>query len=111
MIDSIVVRDNEGKKRLRAVIKYSNGDVKTVSFGQKEGSGGTFSDGATEQKKEAYIARHRVREDWADERTAGFASRWVLWQARSNKDIEKILQQKTKAKTVSVKFKRIPVKK
>lgn len=110
MIDSIVVRDNEGKKRLRAVIKYSNGDIKTVSFGQK-GSGGTYADGASDKKRDAYIARHKVRQDWTDEKTSGFASRWILWQARTNKEIQQVLKDKTGAKQVSVKFKRIPVKK
>lgn len=109
-MDSITVTDNTGEKRLKAVIKYTDGKTKTVSFGQK-GSGGTVADGASEQKKDAYIARHRVRSDFDDEKTAGFMSRWVLWQARTNKEIETVLTQKTGAKTVSVKFTRIPLKK
>ena len=30
-------------------------------------------------RKEAYLRRHRAREDWTDPRTAGFWSRWLLW--------------------------------
>lgn len=109
-MDSITIRDNIGEKRLKAVIKYTDGKTKTVNFGMK-GSKGAYSDGATDAKRDAYIARHRVREDWTNEQSAGFMSRWVLWEARSNKEIENVLKQKTKAKSVSVQFKRIPVKK
>ena len=31
-------------------------------------------------RRASYIARHRPREAWDDENTAGFWSRWVLWQ-------------------------------
>ena len=31
------------------------------------------------QKKESYLARHRVNEDWNNPQTAGALSRWILW--------------------------------
>lgn len=31
------------------------------------------------KRKENYIARHEVRENWTDPLTAGFWSRWILW--------------------------------
>jgi hypothetical protein len=31
------------------------------------------------QKKESYLARHRVNEDWNDVTSAGSLSRWILW--------------------------------
>jgi hypothetical protein len=31
------------------------------------------------QKKESYLARHRVNEDWNDVMSAGSLSRWILW--------------------------------
>jgi len=31
------------------------------------------------QKKESYLARHRVNEDWNDVMSAGALSRWILW--------------------------------
>jgi len=30
-------------------------------------------------KKNAYLARHRVNEDWSDPLSAGALSRWILW--------------------------------
>lgn len=109
-MDSITITDNSGEKRLKAIIKYTDGKTKTVTFGMK-GSKGAYPDGATDAKRDAYIARHRVREDWTDEQSAGFMSRWVLWEARTNAQIGKVLKDKTGAKQVTVKFTRIPVKK
>ena len=44
-------------------------------------------------KKKLYINRHRKRENWYDLNTAGFWSRWLLWNKsdldESIKDIEK----------------------
>ena len=30
-------------------------------------------------KREAYLARHKTRENWKDPTTAGALSRWILW--------------------------------
>lgn len=35
------------------------------------------------KRKNNYISRHRRREDWHNPRTAGFWSRWVLWNKPS----------------------------
>lgn len=44
-------------------------------------------------RKERYLARHRKRENWNDASTAGFWSRWLLWNKPTMKasiqDIEK----------------------
>jgi len=52
-------------------------DKKTINFGMKGGS--TFIDHGDEKKKDAYIARHKVNENFNDPLTAGALSRWVLW--------------------------------
>ena len=54
---------------------------KVVDFGQKGGS--TYIDHKDEDKKKAYLARHRVREDWSDPTTAGALSRWLLWNLKT----------------------------
>ena len=36
-------------------------------------------------RKERYIIRHQKRENWTDPRTAGFWSRWLLWNLPSLK--------------------------
>ncbi len=107
-MESLVITDNDGLKRLKAVYKFNDGRTKTVNFGMK-GSKGTFADGASQEKKDAYIARHRAREDWTDKFTAGFLSRWVLWGERTNQNIIKQLQSKTGIKNITLKFNRIKI--
>jgi len=64
-------------KRLIAVFP----DGKRVPFGQRGAH--TYLDGASEEKRRAYIARHRVNEDWSDPKKAGTLSRFILWEHRS----------------------------
>lgn len=36
-----------------------------------------------EDRKKRYIDRHEPREDWEDEKTPGYWSRWLLWDKQS----------------------------
>ena len=76
-------------KRLSVTISSNNGFSKRVHFGQPGAF--TFFDGADEAKRNNYVKRHSVREDWSDPLTAGFHSRFVLWSFREKqrKKIEK----------------------
>jgi len=67
------LKSDKPDKRLKAVFN----DKKTIHFGLRGGS--TFIDHKDTQKKKAWMARHRVRENWDDPMTAGALSRWVLW--------------------------------
>jgi len=74
---------NVSTKRLVAVFE----DGTRVRFGQPNAT--TYVDGATEQQKAAYLARHGSplsREDWSPtgRQTAGYLSRWVLWGPTRN---------------------------
>lgn len=52
-------------------------DGKKVRFG---GAGySDFTIHKDPERKERYIDRHKAREDWEDWKTAGFYSRWLLW--------------------------------
>lgn len=50
---------------------------KKVHFGQKGSS--TYIDHRDEKKKDAYIARHEVREKFNNPTTPGSLSRFILW--------------------------------
>lgn len=39
-----------------------------------------------DERKERYLDRHRKREDWNDMETAGFWSRWLLWNKPTLRD-------------------------
>jgi len=54
---------------------------KLVHFGQKGSS--TYLDHKDEKKKDAYIARHKVNENFNDPKTAGALSRWILWNKKT----------------------------
>ena len=67
-------------------------DNKTIHFGQEGAS--DFTINKDSQRKRLYIKRHKANENWNKSgiKTAGFWSRWLLWNkptiTDSIKDIE-----------------------
>jgi hypothetical protein len=59
-------------------------DYKKVHFGLKGST--TFTEGATEQTKNAYLKRHAPNENWNNPTSAGALSRWLLWEKKSLQD-------------------------
>jgi len=109
-IDSLKVVDNpnakKDKKRLIAIFTFNNNDkIKKIKFGYY-GSKGTFADGASTQKRDNYIKRHKKRENWENILTAGALSRYILWQGRTNTGIQDFIKNKFKINNVTVNFKR-----
>lgn len=70
-------------KKLMATFERDNGREITTHFGQRSAMDFTkYSKGdkaIAKQKKDAYIARHRPREDWNDVTSAGALSKHILW--------------------------------
>jgi len=64
-------------KKLMATFEKDNGRTKTTHFGATGYD--DFIKSKSEVKKSAYIARHKVNENFQDPTTAGALSRWVLW--------------------------------
>ena len=108
---SIIDNNNDNDtKRLIANFQFKdNPKMKKIKFGLKN-SKGTFYDGATNQKKEAYIKRHMKNENWNDITTAGALSRFVLWETNDKNDLIKLLKNKFKIKNVDINFKKIKIK-
>lgn len=69
----LIEKSDRKGKRFKAT--YANGKV--VHFGAKNGS--TYIDHADKKKRENYIKRHDVRENFDDPYSAGSLSRWLLW--------------------------------
>jgi hypothetical protein len=59
----------------------TNTGKKKVYFGSSDYQ--DFTQHKDEVRKNAYIQRHQKREDWNDPDTAGFWSRWLLWNKPS----------------------------
>ena len=64
---------------------------KTVSFGSAGMS--DYSIHKDPERKQRYIDRHKKNENWSDPTTAGYLSRWILWNkptiSESIKDLNK----------------------
>ena len=86
----MIVELRKSTKKDKRYMATFNGK-KTIHFGAKDGE--TFIDHKNNIKKSAWIARHKVREDWNNIKTAGALSKNLLWNREtitaSIKDIEK----------------------
>jgi len=81
--------DKSDKKTKKFKIVLSmNGKKKTIHFGSRNSK--TYVEGASDKKREDYIKRHKVREDWA-EINPGSLSRFILW-GDSNNLIKNLIQ-------------------
>jgi len=75
--------DKPGKK-MYAELQKDSGRTKRVYFGQAGASDFTLN--KNPQRKQNYITRHQATEDWSNPETAGFWSRWVLWNYTNKAD-------------------------
>ena len=76
------------KKKFKVILKNNEtGRENTVKFGAN-GYEHYTSDHLDETRKKAYISRHKARENWTKSGvdTAGFWSRWLLWNKPSYRD-------------------------
>ncbi len=77
---SLEESDAKGKKwRVNLSV---NGKHKVINFGAK-GMEDYTTLHKDNKRKELYLERHREREDWNNPLTAGFWSRWLLWNKKS----------------------------
>ena len=87
-----VSKSDNPKKKYKIVLTYDDGKTKTIHIGQA-GADDFTKTGDTAQK-DRYITRHKKNENWTKSGidTAGFWSRWLLWNksslSASKKDIE-----------------------
>jgi hypothetical protein len=73
----VITKSDKTDKRYKAVFDGK----KTIHFGSKGGS--TFLEHNDTKKKDAYLARHKVNEDWTTPYNAGSLSRWILWNKKT----------------------------
>ena len=63
-------------------VKFEDG--RHVDFGARGYSDYTMH--KDDVRRAAYIRRHMARENWKDVYTAGFWSRWLLWEKKTIKE-------------------------
>ncbi len=84
MTYAILLRGDGDKKYKIMLFDSANNNIKTVNFGERG-----YEDYTTHRdpdRKERYIKRHQKNEDWTNPLTAGFWSRWLLWNKPSLKE-------------------------
>jgi len=81
-----ITRTPNHAKAFKAVFT-TNGKTKITRFGTD--SNYVLNPNKTAADRAAYLARHKVNENWNDFMSAGALSRWILWgESRSlNKNI------------------------
>ena len=65
---------------------------RVINFGDKK-----YEDYTThhdETRKKSYISRHSKNENWSDPLSAGFWSRWLLWNAPTIRDSMRFITDK-----------------
>tara|TARA_R110000803_G_scaffold125051_1_gene192784 strand:- start:390 stop:722 length:333 start_codon:yes stop_codon:yes gene_type:complete len=86
-----VLESKKNGKKFDAYFMLDNGKEKVVSFGSKNYRDYTLINNKSSKfylpkkvdrniVKEAYIRRHKERENWNNPLTAGALSRWILWE-------------------------------
>ena len=71
-----VSKSDRLQKKYVATFDLGN-KTKKVHLGQKDSS--TYLDHKDDKKRDAYLARHKVNENWGDATSAGSLSRHLLW--------------------------------
>ena len=107
-IKELIIKDNKNAvndgKRLIASFIMKNGKTKTKKFGSAKAF--TYFDGATDEKRNGYLARHKVRENWNDISSAGALAKEVLWTDTNKSKIEKNINRKFKIPVVRIDFRK-----
>lgn len=93
---------NSSSTTKMSVYAFDGKNRKLIHFGAKGYSDFTMHQDT--KRKESYIARHEGNEDWTKSGvlTAGFWSRWVLWNKPSLKDSISDVRKRFKLVTVNV---------
>tara|TARA_R100000951_G_scaffold6681_1_gene6690 strand:+ start:2121 stop:2450 length:330 start_codon:yes stop_codon:yes gene_type:complete len=81
-------------KKYRVRLTYPDQTKKKVDFGDRRF--GDYTKHGNNKRKESYLKRHEPNEDWSLEGvdTAGFWSRWILWNQPSVKKSIKDLNRR-----------------
>ncbi len=77
----IIVTSPKPGKEYTAIIVRQGARARKIHFG--EFGVQQYPEHKDDAKKAAWIARHGVRERWDDPLSAGFWSRWLLWNKKT----------------------------
>lgn len=101
MVDKVDLKPSKIRgKKYTAIIYEGDEKKKTVHFGQFGASDMTKH--KSEERKQRYIQRHEKNENWEKSGidTAGFWSRWLLWNKPSIEESKKDIESRFNVKIV-----------
>ncbi len=80
---TVVVQPSTAKNKKYVAVFYDEDSrrLKTVHFGDSRYE--DYTQHKDPARREGYLRRHRVQENWEDPYTAGFWSRHLLWEDTS----------------------------
>jgi Family of unknown function (DUF5754) len=73
---------------------------KKINFGDSNYE--DYTQHKDDRRKQLYIQRHKKREDWNNPSTAGFWSRWLLWNKPTLQEAKRDILTKFHIKVLSV---------
>lgn len=95
--DITLIKLVDHKKKYKVVIKDRvDNTKKTVSFGAS--SYEHYIIHKNKDRKNKYILRHQKNEDWNDIYSAGFWSRWLLWNKKTLQASIKYIEKENNCK-------------
>ena len=97
MIEAKLTKSDKPDKKYKVVVE-SKDKKRTLHFGQKGAS--DYTRHKDDERKKRYLDRHRANEDWRNPYTAGWWSRWLLWEKKTLKEAKKNIE-----KTKNIDFK------
>ena len=91
-----ISKSSRKDKKLKAVID----NKKTIHFGASGYS--DYTKHKDDNRKDAYIQRHKKNENWADFETAGFYAKHILWNKPSI--LESVKDTNKQFKNIHIKY-------
>ena len=93
-MEIILQKSTQPSKKYMVIMSTSRGEIKTVHFGATGYS--DYTKHKDKERMKRYENRHRSREDWKKSgiETAGFWSKWILWNKPSLLDSIKHTEKK-----------------
>ena len=91
-----VVPANDGVHKYKVILRKDGKKVKTIKFGAVGYS--DYTQHKDEERRKRYMDRHRKKENWNDEKTAGFYAYNILWRFKTLNQAKSWLSSHLKSK-------------
>ena len=90
-----IVRSKDKVHKFIATFELEEGATKKIRFGAVGYDDyTTFPADKRDERREAYLGRHKAREEWNKPDNAGSLARWILWEHVSLRDAIKAFKKR-----------------